>query len=1156
MAGQKPKSERNKPLQLDDAAFDALTALIAVRDGLATEAQVESALAEKKKLAAASSAKGEGADAPKPKRLAYLLVDEGVLDEAKAKDLEKRLDPEVLPGYRILGEAGRGGMGTVFKARQLSMDRVVALKILANRLSKDARYVEKFLHEARAAGKLNHEHIVSAIDCGAASGFHYFVMEFVDGKTAMEVLAAEGPLPWERVFEYGEHVARALEHAHANGLVHRDVKPENIMVSQTVTGLRVKLCDLGLAKEAVPAGTGEKSKMTEGTPSYASPEQALGRTDIDARSDLYSLGATLYHLLSGEPPFDGENARTILWKQVHKPFPDLDAKLPNVPAPLRELLGKMVEKEREKRLASARAFMDELAAIRKKLAGPPSGIIAAAPSRPAAGGTKLLGAAVATLVALAVPAAILASKSGSDKGGDVAAVATRTDDKPRDPPQSSGDENRKPLLVRIGDTPADTPPAVTPSKDGPGDGSSSGSSFNGDEVARAAQLLLDRANQFHDQNPDDLQGYATKLRSVVDRYPGTPAAVVAASDLSALNTEGQAAVMKDLEKAGKDAQALADKGKFKDAVAVFDALSEKWDARVLAPLKPAIERARQIIVGAVRDRIAALAKEGDAHLLKGEPIDDTVAALLALEADSPAPVSKEAHAKADDLKSRLALALADAALKDALQRRDEALSQGKLTDGEQVAQDASKDPKIAPRPKELAAFVAETADIARIWRGFDDRIRALQTQAKHNFKRKNGPPVEGQLKDYDAVAWSFRAKPFGLRELVSIDVRDLPLDDLLDLVLPSREIPDLRAGALFLAARHEAEVATQCLDRAVAAGMPDDPVLRARIAALEGQEHDVRAARLVEKALAAGAVNNAPEDVIAAVRLLSTGFADTQVYAEKLDDLKKVYTASRVGRLTGVDVAQVFSGRVTKGRDAVRIDYDFQKDDKPARDWAPDVGLTKDSELHWLKGREYMKGVIRHTAIWEGGLVSIDARLITPDAQRPNVNFIISFKPGWDGLLVGFGFKTGNMNVIRVDPSAPKKPGWRVVTPCNIAYELAGQPPQGQGKCLVAEEDPQAAIGRAIHYVVKRDSKGVVNGYLGSQNPIYVKDAPKSDEAGQIGIAGFETELAIEHIELVGKLDANWLSDRARAIAEAEAAQFSPPQPKTIGPPTAKVNGG
>ena len=603
--------------------------------------------------------------------------------------------------------------------------------------------------------------------------------------------------------------------------------------------------------------------------------------------------------------------------------------------------------------------------------------------------------------------------------------------------------------------------------------------------------------------------------------------------------------MKDLEKAKVDAQAQADKGKFKDAVSAFDSLSEKWDARVLNPLKPSIEKARQTILDQARNRLAALSKEGDDHLQKGEPIDDTLSALAALEQDTPLPVSKEVHAKADDLKSRLGLSLADAALRDVMQRRDDALAQGHLEDGEKIARDAKGDPKLQPRQLGVDALILETTEIARIWRGFDEKVRGFGTQSKHVFHHHGAPAVEGQLKEYDAVSWTGKVKPFGLKDSVAIDVRDFPQEDLIEIAVPSKDPRDLHAAAEFFVARHEVELGTVLLDKAVAQGMADDTVLRAKIASLVGREKEMRAARLVARALAPGAVNASPVDVIGAVRALVTGFSDTQAYSDKLDDVKKVYIASRVARLTSEDVAQVFSGKVTRvGKDGLKLEYDFAKDGNPAHDWMPDVGLTKDSALHWEKHHEYMKGVCRNVAVWEGGTLSVDARLVTNDSRRPNANIIISMKPGWDGVLIGFGLKTGGMNRIKVDASAPKKAGWQIVTPCNVAHILEGKAPDQGGRCLVAEEEPAAAIGRAIRYSVKRDSKGDVSGNMGSSNPVYVANCPKSDESGQVAVAGLETELMVEHIEIAGKLDQQWLGDRARQIADAEAAAFPPPKSK------------
>jgi serine/threonine-protein kinase len=214
-----------------------------------------------------------------------------------------------LGDFRLLKKLGEGGMGTVYKARQLSMDRDVALKVLPKNLAKDKDFVERFYREARSSAKLDHPNIVRGIAVGEERGFHYFAMEFVDGDTSEKLLTEQGKLKVGDAVKIAIDIAHALDHAHSKGMVHRDIKPENILITRDGT---VKLADLGLAKQ-----TDENSSLTQtgsgfGTPYYMPPEQARNAKYVDNRSDLYALGATLYHLLTGKLPFEGETAIEIL----------------------------------------------------------------------------------------------------------------------------------------------------------------------------------------------------------------------------------------------------------------------------------------------------------------------------------------------------------------------------------------------------------------------------------------------------------------------------------------------------------------------------------------------------------------------------------------------------------------------------------------------------------------------------------------------------------------------------------------------------------------------------------------------------------------------------------------------------------------------------
>ena len=273
------------------------------------------------------------------------------------------LPADLIDGYRIEQWLGEGSMGAVFRATQISLDRPVAIKVLPPRLAKNATYLKRFRREARAVARLNHPNVVSGIDVGESQGHHFFVMEFVEGKTLQQVLDAHERLDPLKSGKVIVLVARALEHAHAMGMVHRDVKPANIILSAK-TGVP-KLCDLGLAKDVGESGSGSQTGegRAMGTPYYISPEQARGQTDIDIRSDLYSLGATLYHCLTGQPPFTGATPAVIMAKHLTEDIAPVKKLRPDCPPGFAHVAEKLLEREREDRYQTPAEVIEELTAI-------------------------------------------------------------------------------------------------------------------------------------------------------------------------------------------------------------------------------------------------------------------------------------------------------------------------------------------------------------------------------------------------------------------------------------------------------------------------------------------------------------------------------------------------------------------------------------------------------------------------------------------------------------------------------------------------------------------------------------------------------------------------------------------------------------------------
>lgn len=293
---------------------DFLFAQEATAAGFVTDAQVQEALDLQRKLAE---------DLRLDERLSVLLVKRGYLAEEQARRVYAKLRPEKggpgqIHGYRLLEVLGRGAMGTVYRAMHLGLQREVAVKVLRADLAGDRTQVERLKAEAAMLASLDHDNIVRALDAGVSNGFPYVVMELVEGETLRDRLRRDGRVPEDEALRITRGIADALERARRMGVVHRDVKPGNILLA---TSGVPKLMDLGLAKGPVDLGLTQHG-ATVGTPQYISPEQALDPRRADTRSDIYSLGATLYAMLAGRPPFDGSTLAEVLTKVLYEvPLP-------------------------------------------------------------------------------------------------------------------------------------------------------------------------------------------------------------------------------------------------------------------------------------------------------------------------------------------------------------------------------------------------------------------------------------------------------------------------------------------------------------------------------------------------------------------------------------------------------------------------------------------------------------------------------------------------------------------------------------------------------------------------------------------------------------------------------------------------------------------
>lgn len=250
-----------------------------------------------------------------------------------------------LGNYKIVGKLGQGGMATVYKAHELSLNRMVALKVLSPQLSEDKAYIKRFQREAQAAAQLNHPNIVQIYAIGEEQGVHYFAMEYIKGKSLADIRQEEGVLKPEDAVPIIRQVAEALAQAHKAGLVHRDIKPSNIMIDAAG---RPKVTDFGIAYVSYANTKLTRDGSIIGTPEYLSPEQCEGKT-VDQRSDIYSLGVTLYELLSGKTPYEADTPVSMLMKIVKGEFPPLKEVNPNVPESLQVIVDKMMLKDVKQR---------------------------------------------------------------------------------------------------------------------------------------------------------------------------------------------------------------------------------------------------------------------------------------------------------------------------------------------------------------------------------------------------------------------------------------------------------------------------------------------------------------------------------------------------------------------------------------------------------------------------------------------------------------------------------------------------------------------------------------------------------------------------------------------------------------------------------------
>lgn len=551
-----------------------------------------------------------------------------------------------IAGYQVDGELGRGAMGLVLRATQTSLDRKVAVKVLAPKLAGNATFVDRFRKEARAAAQLNHPNVVTVYDVGEEGGQHYLSMEYMDGGSVESHLSTKGRFHWREALGVLRDAAAGLVYAESRGIVHRDIKPDNLM--RNADGA-TKIADLGLAVQVEQAHVdGERGKVF-GTPHFLAPELARGATP-DARSDIYSLGATAYRMISGRTPHEGSDPRSILRSVLNEEPPRLGALVQGLPEAVDELVHAMLAKDPNERTASAGFVV-------RQIDGIISGSSAAQETKSRGG----LLAVVAVILAAAGGLALL----GGDGSSDPTAPASRTEQDVaarggiKEPVQADPTEPVDPAVEPA--TPED-PAAPDPA---PAENDGDGETVV-EDLAKAALLALEGEAL----SPSER---STRLKDLARKFAGTDTANEALERAAALDS-GVAE-----ERGAAEAYAALRTG-------AIDALSALADPSSVA-IRPGEALAR---VGAF-EIPGELVDDAAFRKARGELIDALVARIPVIAAEA-AGLANEAEARGE--------------FRETIAPLSAALARCELNEGTETLLAAEKRPGFEEAREEIAGLRA------------------------------------------------------------------------------------------------------------------------------------------------------------------------------------------------------------------------------------------------------------------------------------------------------------------------------------------------------------------------------------------------------------------------------------------------------------------
>ncbi len=646
-------------------------------------------------------------------------------------------------GFRIERLIGEGGMGRVFLARQLSMDRWVALKILPSAMAADEGVVERFLQEVRLSAKLDHAHLVTAYEAGQDDGVLFFAMAYVNGRTLHEQLQSEGPLDEDAALRITLKLAHALAYAWSeHRLLHRDIKPANILLDARG---EPKLADLGLARSLEHGAEGRTvSGAILGTPNYMSPEAAEGRP-LDPRSDIYSLGTTLWSMLTGRIPFDGEPLNTVLRKQASEPLPPVARWNASASAETQALLDAMLEKDPRRRVRSWEELIARIEEILLRRAMAPE-------RKPPLG---LFAGLVAVLLVFSGAALWATLRARVRTRATPSSPAAPVSPAPEEPPTAPAPH---------------TPPTEAPAEPRPAP-----------RALSPDAALLQSARAYWREHPEDRPGAIQRLRDVLRRYPHTPAARQAEELIARIERmPGPAARGLDalMNRWRREADAAMNRGDFEEILRRWNEYTGPFAAETAEWRSARVAQAREAMVQ--RDRAAVQRQaERDAEI--------ATAVSLLLRGDRAGAATRLDGAARNERwlpwrSQTEALAAAAAAVPD----RSARLQQSFRALAGQTIELELRDDSIDDA---MVVAVGPTSVTVRQWlpEGYVDREVAFAQLSPREIWRRLGPDADPATRlarglfaaergQWAAAAEQFAAVEGPLAELLAAEARRLAAD--------------------------------------------------------------------------------------------------------------------------------------------------------------------------------------------------------------------------------------------------------------------------------------------------------------------------------------------------------------------------------------------